>query len=265
VSGRALYVYGVAAGAGVPEGNAGVDERYPVTVVAESGLHAIASEVPLEEFGEDRIGERLADPVWLEAKVRAHEQVLETLSGATVVPLRFGAVFLGEEPVRAMLRERSAQLRDALARVEGRREWGVKVLLDSDVLADWTASNDERAGVLAGEAKSASEGRAFFARKQLGRIVRDDAVARAALWAQEVHGRLTELAAAARTNPVQPSEVSGYELQMLSNGAYLVELEAEGAFRDAVREAEGDYADRGLRCALTGPWPPYNFVGEDAS
>jgi len=135
VSGHALYVYGVAAGAGVPEGNAGVDERYPVRVVAENGLHAIASEVPLEEFGQDRIGERLADPVWLEAKVRAHERVLETLSGATVVPLRFGAVFLGEEPVRAMLRERSALLRDALARVEGRREWGVKVLLDSDVLA----------------------------------------------------------------------------------------------------------------------------------
>jgi hypothetical protein len=49
------------------------------------------------------------------------------------------------------------------------------------------------------------------------------------------------------------------------NGVYLVSMEAEGAFHEAVTQAEGDYADRGLRCALTGPWPPYNFVEEEAS
>jgi hypothetical protein len=264
VTATGVYVYGVAAGdAPVPQGAGALDVRFPLRTVREDGLAAIVSEVPLDEFGEDAIGGRLGDREWVEAKVRAHEDVLERALEAGVVPFRFGTVFRGEEPVRELLRERAELLRVSLRRVADKREWGVKVLVDDDELASWTAATDERAGELADEAEAASAGRAYLARKRLEQVVREEGGERAAAWAREVHDRLAAQAAEARTVAIPPAELSGYALPIALNGAYLVTRDGEDAFAAAVEECRRDFAGRGLELAVSGPWPPYNFVGED--
>ena len=48
---------------------------------------------------------------------------------------------------------------------------------------------------------------------------------------------------------------------MLLNGVYLVESEAADAFHATVAELGEDYSALGFTVELTGPWPPYNFVG----
>lgn len=251
-----VYVYGVAAGdAPVPEGAGALDVRFPLRTVREDRLAAIVSDVPLDEFGEDAIATRLADREWVEAKLRAHESVLERALEAGVVPFRFGTVFRGEESVRELLRERLEPLREALRRVEAKREWGVKVLVDDDELA--------ASSVAAGDEDSARPGHEYFARKQRERAVREEAGERAAAWARDVHDRLAAHAAEARVNAIPPAEVSGYALRIALNGAYLVTRDAEDAFAAAIEECRRDYADRGIELAVSGPWPPYNFVAED--
>src|SRR5205823_3446944 len=87
--------------------------------------------VPLEEFGESQLQERLNDPVWLEEHAREHEEVLQrVLSSTTVVPFRFGAVYLDADGVRELLRDRGTELRAALDRVRGCVELGVKLWAD---------------------------------------------------------------------------------------------------------------------------------------
>jgi hypothetical protein len=63
-------------------------------------------------------------------------------------------------------------------------------------------------------------------------------------------------------NPTQPRDVAGGD--MILNGAYLAESGREPELRSAVRELQERYRPDGVSYELTGPWPPYNFVEDEA-
>jgi hypothetical protein len=255
-SGSGRYVYGV-----VPTGQAseemfadarGVHGSSAVVLVADGELAAIASDVPLAEFGEEAIEQHLHDEAWLEEKVRAHETVLEAaLLQTPLVPFRFGTIFRGDEQVRRMLRE-NPHLEDVLERLSGTVELGVKAFLDTDVF-------ERRQGVESGE-NPEQGGRAYLLRKQRDRRLADARASFTAACAQESHERLTAASEESRANPLQLPEVSGRAGEMLLNGAYLVRADEEQVFRAALNALESRYGPEGVRYELTGPWPPYNFV-----
>ena len=83
----------------------------------------------------------------------------------------------------------------------------------------------------------------------------------AAACADASHERLSQAAEDATANPAQPSDIAGRE--MLLNGAYLVRAGREQELRDAVRELQERFGADGVSYELTGPWPPYNFAGEE--
>jgi Gas vesicle synthesis protein GvpL/GvpF len=250
------YVYGVvpasqlAADAFVT--TKGVHPSGDIVLIADDDLAAITSDVPLTEFGEAAIAENLHDEAWLEEKVRAHEAVLEAALGrAPLVPFRFGTIYRSDEHVRNMLRE-NAGLAEALERLRGTFELGVKAFLDVEQF--------ERARGGDQEPEGASSGRAYLLQKQRARRLAEDSAAFAAECAAVSHERLAAAAEDARANPRQRPEVSGREGEMILNGAYLVRAEGEGAFRQALAALEDSYAAEGVRYELTGPWPAYNFV-----
>src|SRR4051795_8969922 len=116
----AWYVYGVVdASATLAPGR--------LRLVQDGPLAAVVSAVPLSEFAEEALAERLNDRVWLEAHARDHEDVLQRMADhTTVVPFRFGVIYRDLEDVAAMLRDRQPELTSALERVRGRIEVGVK-------------------------------------------------------------------------------------------------------------------------------------------
>jgi hypothetical protein len=251
------YVYGVLLAAEATEAIfrdvAGVAGG-PVTLVVDGDLAAIASEVPLSEFGEDAILENLRDPGWLEARVRAHERVLAAaLHAAPVVPFRFGTIYHDEGHVREMLSAHKG-LSTALVRVRGRRELGVKGFLAA-VAADAEPATAE---------DDTSAGRRYLQEKQRARRLAEERDAQRAQWAEEAHARLAAVAEAATANALQPREVSGRDEEMFLNAAYLVATEREREFRDVVAALEAEFGPRGAHYELTGPWPPYNFVEDPA-
>ncbi len=88
----------------------------------------MVSQVPLADFGEERLRERLADMDWLEHTARAHELALETIGRhATLIPMRLCSVYRGESGVSEMLAREATALEEALVHLEGKTEWGVKV------------------------------------------------------------------------------------------------------------------------------------------
>ena len=248
----AWYVYGV-----VPKGtspdvfaNAGAE----IELVETGDLTAVASRVPLDEYGAEALEANVKDPEWLEEKVNAHNAVLAAGVGVTtVLPFRFGAIYRDEEQVRGMLTKRP-ELRDALARLDGAVELGVKALLDPEVLRARLAHDR-------GLDAEVGSGRAYMLWKQLERELDEEVRSFAGSCADESHERLAAAADDARVNPAQHPSVAGGE--MLLNGAYLVRSDRDAAFRDVLRELQARYGDDGVTYELTGPWPPYNFVGDE--
>lgn len=253
----ALYVYGVVPGGTPAEVFAGVIGlgAGPVRLIEVDGVTAIASAVPLAEFDTDALERNLKDGAWLERQVQSHNRVLAAAVGkATVLPLRFGAIYRGDDHVRAMLIERT-ELAARLTRLEGLLELGVKAVLDPEALrARLSASR----GVDAGE----GAGRAYMLRRRLERELDKELRAFAGSCAEASHERLSAAAVEARANPVQAPEVAGGE--MILNGAYLVQSGQEEQLRRAVRELEERFAADAVTYELTGPWPPYNFAGEES-
>ncbi len=240
----AWYVYGVApadAALDVLTERDGVASSR-VELVTEGGLAAIVGRVDLDEFGEEPLRRNLEDRVWLEQTAGAHDGVLSDAAGVTpLVPLRFGAVFRDEDGVRELLRERETELREALGRLRGHVELGVKVFLVDAAPGE--------------EAKPAS-GREYLLQKQRARDAASTVQAEALERVRTLHGHLASLADGARANPPQPAELSGRREPMLLNAAYLVRTDEQPEFIAAA----DDHGDGRLEVVVTGPWPAYNFV-----
>jgi Gas vesicle synthesis protein GvpL/GvpF len=254
----AHYVYGVtwADEIVLPAGLGGVASDDPPFVVEHGKLGAIASLVPLGEFGEEELHENLNDVEWLEATARAHESVLdEAISSATVVPLRLCTLYRGEEQVREMLSRERVVFEDALRRLRGKAEWGVKLIAEPGSLESAAAADPDSDSV-----EPASPGAAYMRERSREARARETGDQIAADWADHVHRTAAAGASEALLNPVQNREVSGHVGEMLLNGVYLVDEEAEDEFRAIVDALADEYRERGASVELTGPWPAYNFV-----
>jgi hypothetical protein len=259
----AWYVYGVVdAGAARLERELattpGVGTDAGIRVVEDGTIGAVSGSVPLGEFGEDALRERLNDPAWLEEKVRAHEEVLQRVLGETaVVPLRFGTIYHDLDDVVELLRQRRAEFEAALAHVRGRVELGVKGWADRARVADAVEPAEPTA------ADAPPSGRAYLERRQdEQRRARAaaDAIAEAT---QEAHGRLAALAVDAVRNRPQPRELTGRDDEMILNSAYLV-ASGDTSLVDEVAALNASYGRLGLAFEATGPWPPHNFVESGA-
>lgn len=258
-----LYVFGVTAApaAALPEVE-GVDSGEALMTVDSGPLAAIVSRVPLSEFGQEPLERNLGDVAWIEQTARAHERVLgEALARMTVVPMRLCTIYLGERQVREMLDRERGNLTGALGQLDGRTEWGVKLIAEPGALERAAA---RRAAGTEDEEQELSPGLAYLGQKRRQARAREDADEVAGEWADMAHDRLARAAAEARLNPLQDPQISGHHGDMLLNGVYLVDDDDADRFREVVAELDAELTADGVTAELTGPWPAYNFVGASA-
>jgi hypothetical protein len=98
-----------------------------VRTTSSCGLTVLVSDVSLAEFGEAALRENLENLDWLDEVAREHHYVIDAATRLfPLLPVRLATVYRGDDAVGAALSERCDQLRDALHRVGGRVEWGVK-------------------------------------------------------------------------------------------------------------------------------------------
>jgi Gas vesicle synthesis protein GvpL/GvpF len=256
-AGDGLWAYCITRG-GEPPAVDGVHGG-PVELVERDGLTAFVSPVPLAEFGEDPLRRNLNDLSWLERVARQHEAVLErALEGGTIVPLRICTIFADEQGVASMLGERRSALDTALDVLDGRQEWGVKLIVDRGALE--RAARASAPEGFEDEVEGRSAGGAYMQRRRQERQLREIADRLAQDLAEDVHARLQDWATDAVVNPPQNPELSGHEGEMLLNAAYLVETAKVERLHELVVELRELHRGLGAQLELTGPWPPYNFV-----
>ena len=217
-------------------------------MLGEGPVAGVASRVPLREFDEAALAERLADAEWLEQKIRAHEQVVEAaLAAGAVIPCRFCTVYRDERELRQFLSERGEALAQALTGGEGRVELGVKAF----------AAHASPAR----EASQAESGRAYLDARRREQQARQELARSRGEIAAQLHERLLAAAEDGVVLALQSRDASGREAEMVFNGAYLVA--DRGRFEDVLAAIGRERDDVGIE--LTGPWPPYNFVPEELS
>jgi hypothetical protein len=222
----------------------------PVRTVGQAGLTAVVSTVPLSEYGAEALRNNLEDLAWLERTARDHHDVVAaTVRHAVTAPVRLATVFHDDQRVRELLQERGTGISQALARVAGCAEWGVKIYGEPRPRAE---PEPEEVGQ--------SPGTAYLRRRGRQRRGNEDAVRAMAERAEEIHGTLAAHAVAIRFHRPQDPKLSGHQGMMLRNTAYLVE---DG---DAFTAALGrlDAGSDGLRIEITGPWPSYSFATLEA-
>ncbi len=226
------YVYCVtsADGPAIPE-LSGVDPAHPVTALRDGNLVAVVSPVPLDDFDEDRLREHLADMAWLERTARRHEEVLDAVRALrTVIPMRLCSIYRDESGVRAMLARESEGLKQALERLEGKAEWGVKVFVASSPPEMARADAEDAAAV----AQEAGSGIAYMERRRQQHRERRQAGQRVEAACTSIHARLSAVAGEALLAVPQRREVSGHDGEMVLNGAYLVQRGDQDAFHAEV-------------------------------
>ena len=250
--GRGLYVYCVGERealaplfeAELPEA---IEDNYGLEAVEAEGLAAVVSHVPLAVYGEGALAERLSDATWTATRALRHERVAEHFARrASVVPLRFGAIYLRREGVERMLSERAQQFREVLARLQGREEWGLNVYVERARLREEVTRVSARLREMAERADASTPGQAYLLRKKIEGLRDEEARAETRRVAREVEETLAASSdGAARL-------------------AFLVRRGGFGDFRAAAERLADRYTPLGFRFELTGPWPAYNFavVGE---
>jgi hypothetical protein len=259
--GLGVWTYAIARGGSELSGLTGVGGA-TVRTTACAGLTALVSDVSLAEFGEEALRENLENLDWLDVVARAHHDVIDAASRLfELLPTRLATVYSGDAALCAALAARRDQLLDTLHRVGGRAEWGVKAYAAPD--PDPPDPPDQVRG-RAGPAVSTQAGGAgldYLKRRRAQLTAERDSRGAAMNGARAVHAGLSGQAEAARLHPPQAAQLRQVRLPMLLNAAYLLPA-ADGASFAATVAAEAS-AHPELRIELTGPWPPYSFVGDD--
>jgi hypothetical protein len=258
---QGYYIYGITDGAPVDLGP-GVGPGAPVELLVSGDLVAITSPVPLNALTPEAARERQDDLAWLEAQVRAHQEVLARASRqATVVPLRFGTVFRDAAAARAMMLEHAPRFREALARLAGRQEWGLKIGVDMARLAEAVAATSPRIQELDARRRGMRSGAAYMLARKRDQILREEVERAIATCAQHAHARLAAEAVAA--------VIDGAALTGAASGAgplfrcaYLVETTNLPIFLGILDSLAATHP--AFAFTLSGPWPAYSFVNLSA-
>lgn len=241
----ALYVYGIVgtdqpaeaaelaelpAVGGAPAGS--------VRAVGDAGLpvRAVVSPAPADLRGKRR-------------DLLAHQRVLDALAEQrAVLPMRFGVVATDEPALLASLRASADRYTTLLRELAGQVELNLKASPDEQQFVTSAAQDPAVRAAMQAARRDGSRDRQM----QLGQAVAAAVAQRRELCRARMMELLTPL--------VTRSKNLGGE-QYVLNAAFLIDRSAVDTFASRVEELRGQLSPA-VELVLTGPLPPYSFVGD---
>lgn len=225
----------------------------PRTLEAGRGLWLGVADAPLEQYGEEAISKGLQDLNWVSSIAVAHESVVEHLSkSGTVVPMKLFTLFSSDARALEHIARQRRDIDRVLDRIQGREEWGLRMILDE-------LSALKRARTEAQSESGGTPGATFLLRKKKEQDAARELLDGARVRADSLFDALSAKADDARRRPPPPGEVGR---RVLLDAAFLLPRRKAKSFQTAVRVEAKRLSAMGYELTLTGPWPAYNFVGE---
>jgi Gas vesicle synthesis protein GvpL/GvpF len=237
-----------------------IEENAGIEMIAQGDLTAVTSAVSLSSYGEEGLAEHLGDAAWTAVRAMRHERVVEHFARRTsVVPLRFGTIYLERASVEQMLSERGTELKTIIERIRDREEWGVNVFCDRIKLIDAIDDLSPRLRKLSEEARKASPGQSYLLQKKLEGLKADEARKELGRMIDEIESKLSgEVDGTKRLRVLKVEATESGELK--AKFAFLVQRSKFDRFRAEAERLATEVHDTGIRLELTGPWPAYNFA-----
>ena len=241
---------------------AAIEESAELEWVTAHDLGALASSVPLELYGEEELAKRLTDATWTAVRAMRHETIVEYVAKRTsVVPLRFGTIYLERSSIERMLNEKARDLAQIIERLRGREEWGVNVYWDRATLLASITEVSPRLRELTRQANAASPGQAYLMQKKIEALRADEAKTALNEIVDRLEQTLSEHADEVKRLRIFKVEATEHG-ELKGKFAFLVKRSQFEEFRAAAERLAGENAAAGVRLELTGPWPAYNFSTE---
>ncbi|WP_295389015.1 GvpL/GvpF family gas vesicle protein [uncultured Thiodictyon sp.] len=208
----------------LPDGLRGLEVDGLIAVVADVDPHRI----------------RTADST----RLQTYADLVAQIHRATpLIPMRFGCVLGCDDAVRTLLAGHRERLLAMLDRLDDCVELGIRLLLP-------TPPDEDTPGTADGGGRGPGHGHLAAIRRRL------DAEARATAHAGQARGAIERVVAGLYRDLRQEfGQIGGRSLLSLY---FLVPREHSEAFVEALRADPAAVPGAGL---ITGPWPPYNFVG----
>jgi hypothetical protein len=237
---------------------AGMDENGRLYAVSSQNLFAIVSDISLTEYGEENMAEKGEDIEWLKEKAQLFMDIILKINAtSSIVPMKFLTIFTNEDRVKGIIDDNIEKFTDAFEKIDGREELSVKVYCDEKIYKEKMMGeeieNFEKS--LVGKPKGA----AFFLKKkfegELNDKLQDKIYKIANGFAEELKKHSVDM----KSNKVLAKEITGIDMPMVLNCAFLVDTTQKESFTATVDDLTHRHENSGFEFEFSGPWPPYNF------
>jgi hypothetical protein len=218
-----------------------------------------------------------------------HENIIEqVMLEYTVLPMRFGTIFLSEERVIEMLKQCYRLYKENLQRLQNKFEISLKVLWDEQNIKREIETTNEEAKKLKAEIvrialeyknrdcrleidgchKSRGQqssiinqkGKEYFLKRQLTKWIEQlERIKNSAMfgtkrkYASFIYEQLSAVSFGAVQNPLSHEK-------LILNAAFLIDKKEIENFKGQVEKIAASLNAKGIEFFTTGPWPCYNFV-----
>ena len=242
-----IYLYGVtlpektgAQGASIAA--VGIDGSAAVDSEGVAGLVCWFSRVSKREFA-DKLAENMENLDWLSvAGVRHQKAVSEIARRTTILPTRFGTIFLTLVSLEADIKRRKAFLLRDLKRFQGSDEWGIKVF----------ALPQARPAIVA------SSGSDYLRQKAAQQQSQRPSDGKLALDIKKFSGALKKISTAAVE---QLGKISSGRPDLEWQASFLIARPKQKELQKILKRFSDLWEGR-RRIECTGPSPPYSFVNK---
>jgi hypothetical protein len=167
-------------------------------------------------------------------------------------------IFTSDERALTQVRGDRRRVGALVRRVTNRQEWGVRVTLDRirPPVGPGAATRRRTAAV------EAAAGARYLSQKKIQRDADVELAERASDTVAALYDRLASRSDSAKRRGISDLPAQGAKL--LLDAAFLVPRTRAAQFRAAAGRAARALASDGYRVSVSGPWPPYSFIEENA-
>ena len=252
---EARYLYCIFEGSEeISLGNIGIGGSSVYTISYQDLSAVVHNCLPKPYQSEDQEKVKL----WLTTHAKVVEVAWERFG--TVLPLGFDTIIKGEEGfasdenIKKWLKGDEENLRQKLAKLKDRAEFGVQVFWDPKIISEGLIEATPEIKKLSEEIKSKSKGLAYMYKQKLENLLKKELEKEADRYFKVFYEQIKKCIDQIKVEKTKKNEE---DKQMLLNFSCLL---FKGESKILGEELEKINHLKGFFVRFTGPWPPYSFV-----
>lgn len=255
-AGDGVYVYcAVNGNAETDFGKIGIGDNRVYTVVYKDVAAVVhdCSAKPYETKDEEQAKE------W----VLAHQCVIDlaTRKFGTVIPFTFDTIFKGDaEVVRSWLEKEHARIKSNLEKLKDKAEYTIQIFWEEDLIKQMIEEKNQEIKKLKENIKTRPKGVAYMLGQKLEMLIKNELVAESEKYFNTFYNEIEEHLDDVKVEDAKKELPEKWkDKQMILNLSCLVHKDNVKKLGDVLGEIN---KKTGFSVRFTGPWAPFNFVGD---